>query len=362
MVWRDRDWRDEAIAWAERRLAERGRRVSGKAEQIHVVPWSTVLRIPTDRGAVYFKATWPPQRHEAAITEALARWAPDQGTAVLALDRRRGWLLAEDAGPRLREVLAKDRDIRRWHAVLPRYAELQLKTAPHVSELLKLDVPDRRADALAMSYERLLKDRSLMRIGLKEGLSAVQHERLRGMVPQVREWAMAISAAIPATIQHDDLHDGQVFVRDGHYRILDWGDACVSHPFYSLSVILRSTSEHRVHVQAQARRARARARSRRVPGAVHSRRDQNADPRCISGSRAPGLDLACAVVGAGCRKSSTGGEKKRARQRAALTSTFPRSYSFGLTTILGTRDFLSTQVAFAIISVHPGIVSTVVTR
>jgi len=240
MVWRDRDWRDEAIAWAERRLAERGRRVSGKAEQIHVVPWSTVLRIPTDRGAVYFKATWPPQRHEAAITEALARWAPDQGTAVLALDRRRGWLLAEDAGPRLREVLAKDRDIRRWHAVLPRYAELQLKTAPHVSELLKLDVPDRRADALAMSYERLLKDRSLMRIGLKEGLSAVQHERLRGMVPQVREWAMAISAAIPATIQHDDLHDGQVFVRDGHYRILDWGDACVSHPFYSLSVILRS--------------------------------------------------------------------------------------------------------------------------
>ena len=79
-----------------------------------------------------------------------------------------------------------------------------------------------------------------MRIGLKEGLGAAQHERLRGMVPRVREWAMAISAAIPDTIQHDDLHDGQVFVRDGHYRILDWGDACVSHPFYSLSVILRS--------------------------------------------------------------------------------------------------------------------------
>src|SRR2546430_17710931 len=69
MVWRDRA---KAIAWAERRLAERGRLVTGKAEQIHVVAWSTVIRIPTDRGAVYLKATWPPQRHAAALTEALA--------------------------------------------------------------------------------------------------------------------------------------------------------------------------------------------------------------------------------------------------------------------------------------------------
>src|SRR5207253_11324769 len=35
MVWRDRAWRAKAIAWAARRLAERGRRVTGKAEQIH---------------------------------------------------------------------------------------------------------------------------------------------------------------------------------------------------------------------------------------------------------------------------------------------------------------------------------------
>jgi Ser/Thr protein kinase RdoA (MazF antagonist) len=43
---------------------------------------------------------------------------------------------------------------------------------------------------------------------------------------------------IPETIQHDDLHDGQVFVRDGRYLFFDWGDASVSHPFLSLSVTL----------------------------------------------------------------------------------------------------------------------------
>jgi hypothetical protein len=43
---------------------------------------------------------------------------------------------------------------------------------------------------------------------------------------------------IPETIQHDDLHDAQVFVEDGAYRVLDWGDAVVSHPFMTLAVTL----------------------------------------------------------------------------------------------------------------------------
>ena len=43
---------------------------------------------------------------------------------------------------------------------------------------------------------------------------------------------------LPETIQHDDFHDGQVYVRDGRYLLLDWGDACVSHPFFTLSVTL----------------------------------------------------------------------------------------------------------------------------
>ena len=45
-------------------------------------------------------------------------------------------------------------------------------------------------------------------------------------------------SAFPETIQHDDLHDGQVFVQDGRYLLLDWGDACVSHPFFTLAVTL----------------------------------------------------------------------------------------------------------------------------
>ena len=66
-----------------------------------------------------------------------------------------------------------------------------------------------------------------------------ERRRLEASLPWVREACEELAAAgIPETIQHDDLHDAQVFVRDGRYLLLDWGDACVSHPFFSLAVTL----------------------------------------------------------------------------------------------------------------------------
>jgi aminoglycoside phosphotransferase (APT) family kinase protein len=50
-------------------------------------------------------------------------------------------------------------------------------------------------------------------------------------------------AGIPDTIQHDDLHMNNVYVRDQVVRVLDWGDSCISHPFASLVVTFRFLEE-----------------------------------------------------------------------------------------------------------------------
>jgi len=44
-------------------------------------------------------------------------------------------------------------------------------------------------------------------------------------------------------VQHDDLHHNNLYVHDGGYRVLDWGDASVSHPFASLFVTFRFLEE-----------------------------------------------------------------------------------------------------------------------
>jgi aminoglycoside phosphotransferase (APT) family kinase protein len=48
---------------------------------------------------------------------------------------------------------------------------------------------------------------------------------------------------IPETVQHDDLHLANLYVRDGRLRVLDWGDASISHPCASLVVTLRFLEE-----------------------------------------------------------------------------------------------------------------------
>ena len=57
-------------------LARLGLRRTGEIEQPHVYPWSTVLRVPTDGGDVWFKANDDALRHEAALVELLAAGAP----------------------------------------------------------------------------------------------------------------------------------------------------------------------------------------------------------------------------------------------------------------------------------------------
>src|SRR5262249_39753161 len=48
---------------------------------------------------------------------------------------------------------------------------------------------------------------------------------------------------LPATVQHDDLHHKNAFVDGDCLRIIDWGDACRSHPFVSLVVTFRFLGE-----------------------------------------------------------------------------------------------------------------------
>lgn len=229
--WTDPLWLAEAHGWIEAEVGRLGVGVVGAIEQPHIRPWSTVMRVPTDRGDVYFKANTEELRYEAAVVTLLAQQRPDCIQELLAADFERGWMLMGDAGTRLREVIERERDLGRWMDVLPLYAGVQVDVAAYADELIALGAPDLRLATLPAKYEQLLDD--------LDGLPSEEHRRLRDLVPQVAEQCDVLAAyGMPETIQHDDFHDGQVFVRDGRYLLLDWGDACVSHPFFSLAVTL----------------------------------------------------------------------------------------------------------------------------
>jgi hypothetical protein len=229
--WLDPAWRAGADGWIGEQLGRLGVSRVGAFDQVHERPWSTVIRVPTEIGSVFFKAVASPLRHEAALTELLGSRRPDCIPAPLAVDRERGWMLMEDGGQTLRELIAAERSLGRWASVLPLYASVQIDLAGSVSELVALGVPDLRLDVLPTKVEAMLDE--------MVDLPDDERRRLAGSLPWVRESCERLAAAgIPETIQHDDLHDAQVFVRDDRYLLLDWGDSCISHPFFSLAVTL----------------------------------------------------------------------------------------------------------------------------
>lgn len=224
--WRDPAFVDAAHRWIEDRLAEQRRAVVGVVEQPHVTDWSTVMRVPTDAGPVWFKANDESMRHEAAVTALVAPLSDGRVPAPLASDPVTGWMLLADAGRRLRDVVPEERSLVRWHDVLEAYARVQLACEDQVAALLARGLPDRRLPTLPAAYAELLA-------GLDD-----TDPRLPGAEAIADLCDRLAAYGIRETVQHDDLHDGQVFLADGVHQVLDWGDACVSHPFLTLSVTL----------------------------------------------------------------------------------------------------------------------------
>jgi hypothetical protein len=240
-IWLDPTWQAEALAWVDEQLVHLGLSRTGPADQPHVRPWSTVMTIPTATGAVWFKAAGPGTAYEAHLLRELAGWGVPMLLAPLAVEVDRGWLLFPDGGTRLRDELRGSAGVEAWQRILPAYADLQRSLAPRVDALLGFGVPDLRPAAMPGLLTRLIEEPAA-------GLSEPDRTRLRALLPEYAEWCAVLAASgIASSLQHDDLHDGNVFVGRvgadqalGGDRIFDWGDAVVAHPFGTLLATLRS--------------------------------------------------------------------------------------------------------------------------
>lgn len=241
--WLDPQWRAGALGWVTARLGEQGRSVVGEVEQPHVYPWSTVMRVPTAEGLVWFKANARGTAYEVPLLTALGRWCPDQVLVPLAADAERGWLLLPDGGTTLRAAQAGHTDVAHWERVLVEYAELQRRLVPRAAEMVSLGVPDLRPAALPGHLGDLLADDPVLMIDEPDGITSEDLDRLRSEQDRFARMCEELAATgVPASLQHDDLHDGNIFVPYaglGPYRVFDWGDSSVAHPFTTLLVTLR---------------------------------------------------------------------------------------------------------------------------
>lgn len=241
MTFGDDEGRAQAAAWAAQQLAQCG---FGPPKQItvhHQRPWSLVLRISTAEGNGYLKAVRPGFEHEIRVTALLAARWPEFVPQVIAADEERGWMLLEDGGPTLRSAAADSEIVNHWRQLLPIYAHLQQELADAPARLLAEGVPDRRPAALAEQLRGMSDDPMIITERLPSGLAPAERLAWADLITRLPDLCAELDGAgVPSSLNHGDLHDGNVFLRAGHYRIFDWGDCSLSHPFFSLRTVFVS--------------------------------------------------------------------------------------------------------------------------
>jgi hypothetical protein len=96
--------------------------------------------------------------------------------------------------------------------------------------------PNRGLLQLVESIDRLLADTVVMKPGEPEGLSMKQIHALhyRARDPKIAAHHLG-TLCLPVSLDHGDLWAGQIVAGDTNPAFIDWSDASLSHPFFSMA-------------------------------------------------------------------------------------------------------------------------------
>jgi hypothetical protein len=240
--WTREAFHDEVRGWVAEQLKAGGVVLTGGWWQPHVRPWSSAIRFGATQGAVWFKVNGPGTRQEPALLRLLQELVPGIAPEVIAVDPDRGWSLSCDAGPMLRQVAAPTEQWDAWERVLPRYADAQLAVAGHGDAARIAGVREASPQTVPGQARALLDELARRRSG---GLDPNQVDRLQKMLPRLDDWCAELAdSGVPSSLQHDDLHSGNVCVTGPAMRVIDWGDASWGCPLGTMLTTLRSVAHH----------------------------------------------------------------------------------------------------------------------
>jgi hypothetical protein len=247
-AWTMPGWYAEAMPWIDEQLEAAGSPRTGVPAQVRSWGLSNVLRCPTAKGDVYFKAlahssTIRPARgdalpllfaHEPLLLRRLSDERPGSVPAPLAIDEERAWMLLPDLGP----LLAGQSDISLWIDAVRGHARLQRSYADQSDRLFSFSCVDRRLAVLADQIDRLFGPNPAT-----DQLEPAERALLPRRGDQLREAITELAAiGVPETLLHGDLHPRNLAVRDGRVLAFDWTDGAVSHPFLDLVTFFEQRS------------------------------------------------------------------------------------------------------------------------
>jgi aminoglycoside/choline kinase family phosphotransferase len=152
--------------------------------------------------------------------------------------------LMSGAGDTLRPILKnKKYDVTLPTRALKIYADMQIQCIPHVQTLLNnAGVNDWRLEKLPKLYKNFIENEKLL---LDDGLVEADIKNLKNFYSKFEGLCESlVSLGIPETLEQGDFQDNNILIQENKVTLHDFGDASITHPFFSLSSFLNSAARH----------------------------------------------------------------------------------------------------------------------
>jgi Phosphotransferase enzyme family len=231
-------WFRELRNWIESVIEPAGFHVNGDFRQLNASPTFSLVRFETSGPPVWFKAVGEPNQREFPITCLLAQYFPEYLPRILA--RRpdwNGWLTSEVRGKLLSDVQEQVL----WEQAAAAFARLQIQSVDRGSQILGAGARDLGAAALSKHIQPFMSVvERLMGRQTKVPPPVLNRDDLVLLADSLQNGIGALEATgIPETLGHLDLNPGNIIVSADRCVFLDWAEAYVGNPFFSLEYLVQ---------------------------------------------------------------------------------------------------------------------------
>jgi hypothetical protein len=230
-------WFTHLQAWIAEIIEPLGLYLTGSFSQLNACPSFSLVRFETNGPAVWFKAVGYPNLREFPITLALARLVPRYLPPILATRTAwHGWLAFEAKGSKLGEP----RDVQQWARAACGLANLQIESTAGGGMLINAGAHDLRTSALLKLVRPFLDAMGqIMQTQPTSPPLVLSENDLRLLGERIEEALCSTSdMGIPDALGHLDPNPGNVIVSEDHCVFLDWAEAYVGNPLFTLQYLV----------------------------------------------------------------------------------------------------------------------------
>jgi hypothetical protein len=245
-------WLRDLFIWTQEQVAPLGLRITGVFRQLNASPTFSLIRLETNDGALWFKATGEPNAHELPVSLSLARLFPRHVPRILGVHPAwNGWLTAEVSGTELDQTA----ECALWERAAQQLAELQIASIGKGAELLGAKCKDLRIRRLVERIDPFLAHMAeFMGAQEKPSPAPLSTSELSSLTQGLRESCSLLqSVGLPDTLGHIDFNPGNILVSQDRCVFVDWAEACVTNPLITLEYLCqhleRSASQETAAVE-----------------------------------------------------------------------------------------------------------------